>query len=179
MIYVFLAAGFEEIEALTPVDLLRRAGVDVSTVGVGQKTVVGAHGISITADVEESQVSFEQMDAVILPGGMPGTLNLERSKTVQDAISYAVEKRLPVAAICAAPSVLGHGRYLEGVKATCYPGFEKDLIGADVTDEAVVADGIFTTARGAGVAIDFALELIRQLRGAETADEIRSSIQCR
>ena len=179
MIYVFLANGFEELEALTPVDLLRRAGTDVATVGIGSKTVTGAHGIPVIADMQEADVALDLMDAVVLPGGIPGTLNLEASDTVQRTVAYAVEKNLPGAAICAAPSILGNAHYLNGIKATCYPGFEEALIGADVVDDAVVTDGIFTTAKGAGVAVEFALELVKRFKGAEISEEIRSSIQCR
>ena len=179
MISVFLANGFEEIEALAVVDVLRRAGVEVVTVGVGGKTPVGAHGIAVCADVAEQALDIHQMRGVILPGGMPGTLNLEASAVVQEALRYATEHNLPVGAICAAPSILGHTGYLQGRKATCYPGFEFELTGATLVDYGVVTDGNITTACGPGVAIDFALELVRVLVSSEKADEIRSAMQCR
>ena len=178
MIAVFLANGFEEIEALATVDILRRAHLDVKTIGVGASVVVGAHDIAVTADLAEQDLSLENIEAVILPGGMPGTLNLEKSDVVQAAVPYAMEHNLPVAAICAAPSILGHGGYLQGKKATCYPGFESELCGATLCD-GVVTDGNIITACGAGVAVDFALELVRLLVSSEEADSIRRGIQCR
>lgn len=178
MIPVFLANGFEEIEALATVDILRRAGVEVVTVGVGSEMPVGAHGIAVCADIAENELCFDRMDGVVLPGGMPGTINLEASAIVQDAVTYAADHDLLLAAICAAPSVLGHGGYLRGKRATCYPGFEKDLVDAVVCNGGVVTDSNIITASGAGVAVDFALELVRYLVSAETADAIRGGIQC-
>ena len=179
MIPVFLANGFEEIEALATVDILRRAGVEVATVGVGGKTPVGAHGIPVCADIEEDALNIHTIDGVVLPGGMPGTTNLEASAVVQKAVAFAVENNLLVAAICAAPSILGHGGYLHGKETTCYPGFEQELTGAVVVDGGVVLDGNIITASGAGVAVDFALELVRYLVSTEAADTIRGGIQCR
>lgn len=179
MIYVFLADGFEEIEALATVDVLRRADLQVQTVGVGDTAIRGAHGMIVNADVSECDVRFDDMTAMVLPGGMPGTLNLEASQTVQTAIKIAVDNRLPIGAICAAPSILGHLDLLRGVKATCYPGFEEDLHGAVMAQESVVTDGLFTTAAGAGVAIDFALELVSRLSSQEAAQTIREAMQCR
>lgn len=179
MVAVFLANGFEEIEALAVVDLLRRAELKVVTVGVGSAEPTGSHGITVKADIAEEAVNLQEVSAVVLPGGMPGTLNLEASKTVQAAIRFAFDNRLPVAAICAAPSILGHGGYLNGLHATCYPGFETELSGAVYEDTGVVTDGIVTTASGAGVAVDFALELVRRLVSVAVAEEIRRGIQCR
>ncbi len=178
MVYVFLAPGFEEIEALATVDILRRAGLPVITVGVGASLVTGAHQITVSADITEAQVNLSDVQAVILPGGMPGTTTLEASACVQDAIAYAVQRQLPVGAICAAPSILGHGGYLKDKRVTCYPGFESALDGAVVTDADVVTDGLYTTARGAGVAVDFALELVRRLVDDRTANNLREAIQC-
>lgn len=178
MIAVFLADGFEEIEALATVDILRRAGLNVSTVGVATQNPTGAHNMQILADMSESELNLSQLEAVILPGGMPGTLNLEKSDQVQAAVAYAVEHSLPIGAICAAPSILGHAGYLQGKKATCYPGFEQELTGATLCD-GVVTDGNITTASGAGVAVDFALELVSILVSANEADTIRRGIQCR
>lgn len=178
MIPVFLANGFEEIEALATVDILRRAGVKVVTVGVGDKTPVGAHGMAVCADLAENELELADIDGVVLPGGMPGTSNLEASAMVQEAVSYAAEHGLLLAAICAAPSILGHGGYLRGKKATCYPGFEQELADAIVLNGGVVTDGNIITASGAGVAVDFALELVRYLVSADKADEIRRGIQC-
>ena len=178
MIPVFLANGFEEIEALATVDLLRRAGVEVVTVGVGSKTPVGAHNIAVSADIGEDELTFDSIDGVVLPGGMPGTTNLEVSAVVQSAVAYAAERGMLVAAICAAPSILGHGGYLRGKKATCYPGFEDALLEAIVCRGGVVVDGNFITASGAGVAVDFALELVRYLVSDEVSKAIRGGIQC-
>ena len=179
MIAVFLADGFEEIEALAVVDILRRADLEVRTIGVGTPTPTGAHGIQVQADMADTALDITALCCLVLPGGMPGTLNLEASHVVRDALAYAVGKGLPVAAICAAPSILGHGGYLRGVQATCYPGFEKELTDAVLSDKAVVTDGLFTTAAGAGVAVDFALELVSRLVSPATAKSIREAIQCR
>ena len=122
MVLVFLANGFEEIEALTPVDILRRGGVEVTTAGVGGKTVVSSHRITVEADAAASELhDFSEVEAVILPGGMPGTLNLEKDPTVIQAVTYCAEKGLLLGAICAAPSILGHLGLLQGKKAVCYP----------------------------------------------------------
>ena len=179
MVYLFLADGFEEVEALTPLDILRRAQIPVKTVGVGTNRPCGAHQIIVEADISTADLDFYNMTAVILPGGMPGTLNLEKSDVVQDALSRAMENNLTVAAICAAPSILGHKGYLEGKIATCFPGFEKDLFGTEVIDQAIVWDGNILTARGAGVALDFALALVSRLASEEKSKEIRGVIQCR
>lgn len=179
MVYLFLADGFEEVEALTPLDMLRRAEIPVCTVGIGKKDICGAHDIVIKADCAPSDMVFHDMTAVILPGGMPGTRNLEGSDDVQRAIAYAMENELTVAAICAAPSILGHAGYLNGRKAVCYPGFEKDLLGTVVGDESFVWDGNILTAKGAGVALDFGLELVSRLASKEKSAEIRGAIQCR
>ena len=180
MIYVFLAEGFEEMEAIAPIDLLRRAGCDVHVVAVGESLVVkGAHGIAVTADLSERDVTTDTLQAVVLPGGMPGTLNLEASQTVQTMIGYAYDNDLVLGAICAAPSVFGHRGFLNGKRAVCYPGFEKDLHGAVVEHESVVTDGNIITAKGAGVAHDFGLALVAALVSKEKADELREVIQCK
>lgn len=179
MVYMFLADGFEEIEALTPLDILRRAQIPVITVGVSGEYIHGAHDIVVKADIMPSEVDLNDMSAVILPGGMPGTKNLEESIDVQRAISYAMQNGLTVAAICAAPSILGHAGYLNGRKAVCYPGFESDLLGACVCDEPFMWDGNILTAKGAGVALDFAFELVKRLTSDSKSAEIRGAIQCR
>lgn len=180
MIYCFLADGFEEVEALSPVDLLRRAGADVKTVGVTGEEVTGAHGITVKADIRTGEVVLDaSVEAVILPGGMPGTRNLEKSETVQSAIDFAVQHNKLVCAICAAPSILGHKNLLAGREAIAYPGFEEELYGAKLSESFVVRDGNFITAKGAGVAVDFGLAVVAALFGQEKADSIRNSIQCR
>ena len=179
MIYCFLADGFEEVEAITPIDMLRRAGAEVRTVGVTGKNVTGSHGITVEADIAENEIQLDScVEAVILPGGMPGTLNLEKSEKVKEAVRFAAGNGKLVCAICAAPSVLGHMGLLDGKEAIAYPGFEKDLYGASVSDKYVVRDGSFITAKGAGVAIDFGLAIVGALYGKEVSDKIRASIQC-
>ena len=175
MVYMFLAKGFEEVEALAPLDLLRRAGIEIKTVGVGSKTVVGSHSIPISADMEDSEFSDEAPDMVILPGGMPGTLNLDASETVHRAIQSAVKNDAYVCAICAAPMIIGKLGLLDGKKAVCYPGFEEHLKGALISDQKAVADGKFITAKGMGAAIEFGLLLVEKLCGKETAESLRSS----
>ncbi len=178
MIYLFLANGFEEIEALTTVDILRRAELEVRTVGVGSKTVTGAHGISVTADIEEKEVTTDDMTAVVLPGGMPGTLNLKKSPIVEASVNYCYENGLMIAAICAAPSILGQLGLLKGKRAVCFPGFEEQLFGAVVLGTPVCLEGHILTARGAGVAVDFALKLVEALADERLANKIRMSMQC-
>lgn len=178
MVAVFLAEGFEEIEAISVVDLLRRAEIDVKTVGIGSKTIVGTHNIPITCDILDSELEFNDIDMVVLPGGMPGTTNLEKNATVQKVIDYCKDNDKFITAICAAPSVLGHKGILKGKKATCYPGFEDDLNGALVNEDSVIRDGKVITAKGPGVAIDFALELVLALTSEKTAKMVRSSLQC-
>ena len=176
MIYVFLAEGFEENEALVTVDLIRRAGFEIRMVSVGDDMkVTGAHGIPVFADFKESEFCDIMPAVVILPGGMPGTENLEKSATVDFAIYNAMERGNLVCAICAAPSILGKRGYLQGKKATCYPGFENELIGATIVDERVVRDGNIITAKGMGCATEFALAIIEAIAGKEKADEVAKS----
>ncbi len=178
MVYCFLADGFEELEAIAPIDMLRRAGVKVMTVGVTEKNVTGSHGITFVADITADEVAFsDEIEAVILPGGMPGTLNLEKSDVVQRAIDFAVNNDKYVCAICAAPSILSHKGLLKGKKATAFPGFEKDLEGAIPGDECVCTDGKFITARGAGVAVMFGLEIVSRLVSFEKSKELEKTIQ--
>lgn len=177
MIYVFLADGFEETEALAPVDLLKRAGKEVITVGVTGNVVTGSHGIQVIADTNEISLD-DSLEMIVLPGGMPGTLNLEKSQCVQNAIDYCVLNNKFIGAICAAPSILGHKGLLKGKKAICYPGFESHLEGAVISDNSVEEDGIFITARGAGVAIDFGLKLIEKTVSLEESQKQHNNICC-
>ena len=179
MVYVFLADGFEIIEALAPVDMLTRAKIDVKTVGVTGDIVTSSCGVSVKTDMSINDFDFYDVQAIVLPGGMPGTLNLESNNVVQQAIDNAVNTNTPVCAICAAPSILGHKGILSGKQATCFPGFEQELDGAVLSNEYVVTDGNIITARGAGVSVDFGLEIVKLLKGAELADEIRKTIQSR
>lgn len=177
MIYVFLADGFEEIEALTPVDVLRRAQAEVTTVGVTGTLVRGAHGICVQSDIAMADFTPRDAEMLILPGGMPGTTNLEQCDALKQAVTQAALDGKYVAAICAAPSILGHLGILKGKRATCYPSFEEHLIGAEITSSAVEVDGNIITSKGAGTAADFAFELARLARGEACAREVRSSMQ--
>ena len=173
MIYVFLAEGFEEVEALTPVDCLRRAGKTVQTVGIGGTVVSGSHGIPVKADVTEADIQLnDDLELIVLPGGMPGTLNLGKSQAVQDAITFCAEKNRLIAAICAAPSVLGARGLLNGKTATCYPGFEPQLTGCNAVAKPVCEDGNIITGRGPGAAMDFALKLVAVLCGEKQAEQL-------
>lgn len=176
MVYIFLADGFEEIEAITPLDLLRRAGTKVSTVGINGKTVEGSHHLKIEADLLPEEVSLESAEMLILPGGVGHTL-LGESSFVKDAIFYAAEHDIPITAICASPSLLGKWGLLQGKKATCFPGYEEMLKGATFLNVPVVTDGITTTSRGAGCSLLFGLELVRILHGEDVSREIGESIQ--
>ena len=175
--YLFLAYGFEEVEALTAVDLLRRAGIEVSTVSVtGSNTVTGAHSIPVVADIKLDESYFDDADAVIVPGGQPGVDNLTACQTVVNIIRKNYDNGKVIGAICAAPMLLGKMGLLEGRKATSYPGCEGALAGADISEDKVCVDGNIVTSRGVGTAIEFALELIKLLEGSKKADQIRASI---
>ena len=178
MIYMFLADGFEEVEALCPLDILRRAGLEVTTVGVGGKDlIVGSHGIAVQADIPDVMYRDSAPDMIILPGGMPGSTNLDESKTVDAALRVAAKRGAYLSAICAAPMVLGKRGYLEGKKAVCYPGFEEYLAGTTVSEtDTVVKDGNVITAKGMGAAFEFGLELVRALKDNETAEKIKNSV---
>lgn len=179
MVYVFLAEGFELVEAMAPVDVLRRAKVEVKTVGVTGKTVAASNGVTVTADLELSQVETAGLDCVVLPGGLPGTLELEKSPEVQAMIDFCAKEGKLLAAICAAPSILAHKGLLNGREATAFPSFQKDVAegGGELSESYVCQDGPFITARGMGVSIQFGLKLAEVLASPETAQEIRSGIQ--
>ena len=179
MVYVFLADGFEIIEALAPVDVMKRAGIEVKTVGVSTKAITASCGVQVVCDMEIGDFDFYNVEAIVLPGGMPGTLNLENCEIVQRAIDNAMNINVPVCAICAAPSILGHKGLLNGKNAICFPGFEEALEGANISSDFVVSDSNIVTAKGAGVCIDFGLEIIKKLRGEEAAAAVKAQIQCR
>lgn len=177
MILICLADGFEEIEALATVDILRRASLEAVTLSVsGKDQVTGAHGISVSADLTQEPKS-QEIEAVILPGGMPGTKNLLSSSMVERMVRQAAEDGKLCAAICAAPSVLGAWGLLKGKKATCFPGFEQALEGAQVLQDPVVRCGNIVTSRGAGTAHLFAFELVAMLRDEKTAKQLRQEMQ--
>ena len=176
-VYIFLADGFEEVEGLTVVDLLRRAGAETVTVSISStREVAGAHGISVMADRVFSEVDFSGADMLVLPGGMPGTLNLKAYEPLVELLKDFYGKDGKVAAICAAPSIFSELGFLKGRKATAYPSFLEKLDCAQATEDCVVVDGNVTTSRGVGTAIDFALCLISQLAGEVKAAEIAESI---
>ncbi len=175
--YIFLADGFEEIEAITPIDILRRAGIETVTVSISENLrVVGAHHIAVEADCLFSQCDFANADALILPGGLPGTTNLGAHQPLLDLLKrHHVAEKL-TAAICAAPSILGKLNLLDGKEAICYPSFEKALHGATISGSKVVRSGNIITAKAAGVATEFALELVATLKGTEEAQKIAQAI---
>lgn len=179
-VYVFLADGTEEVEALTVVDLLRRAGVNVVTVSVmDKKQIISSHNIGIEADELYGQSDYADGDMIVLPGGMPGTTHLKEQEALRSVLFAYRDAGKYLAAICAAPSIFGENGMLEGKCAVCYPGFEEKLKGATITDRAVVTDGTFITSKGLGTAIDFSLELITLLTSKETAEQIADAVQYR
>lgn len=176
-IAIFFAEGFEEIEALTVVDLCRRAGIDTTMVSVTEKDMVtGSHQITVKMDAMFEKVEFADLDMLVLPGGMPGTKNLEAHAALMGQVDAFYEAGKLVAAICAAPSIFGHRGYLKGKKACCYPGFEVALEGAEVTLDSVAASNNVITSRGMGCAIDFSLKIIEVLCGEEKAEELAKAI---
>jgi len=179
MIYCFLATGFEETEAVATLDILRRAGVEVTVTGLGGKLITGAHGVTLLSDVEAEKADFSNMTGIFLPGGMPGALNLEKSDIVQKALQQCIQNDLYILAICAAPSILGKQGILNKRKATCYMGYERYLLNADFTGDPVTVDGKIITGRSAGVTIDFALTAVSEISGRETADLLRSALDGR
>lgn len=174
---IFMADGCEEIEGLTVVDIVRRAKLEIETISITEKAeVTSSHQVTFKTDTTKAQAEFDSYDAIVLPGGMPGTLNLGADETVVKTIKrFAAEGKL-VAAICAAPSVLGENHILEGKKATCHPGFEEKLLGAQWLEQPVVVDGNVITSRGMGTAIAFALELVRYFTDDATVEHIRQGL---
>ncbi len=178
MIYVFIADGFEETEAVSTIDILRRAGAKTVTVGIGGNVIRGSHGILLGCDIADGEfLADERLEAVVLPGGMPGTVNLEKSETVRSAVRYAYDNGKYICAICAAPSILGHLGLLKGRNAVCFPGMESELTGASVSDKFVCTDGKIITAKGPGASIAFGLEIARNVTKADT-DALKGSLQC-
>ncbi len=177
MVYVFLADGFEEIEAIAPIDIMRRAGICVKTVGVTGKTVTGAHEIEISSDISLNEVSLDKASLLFLPGGMPGTTNLLENEKVKELIISANEKGIYISAICAAPMILGKLGLLKGKNATCFPGFEEYLEGANAKNDKVVFDGNIITSRGAGTAHLLGFKFVEILKEKQMADELSSAMQ--
>jgi len=177
MIYVFLAEGFEEVEALAPCDILHRGKIPYKTVGVGSKTVKSSHNISVTADIELNETSFEDLDGIVLPGGMPGTLNLEKDETVQKFIDYCAKNNKLLCAICAAPSIFAHKGLLKDKEATSFPGFLNEKDCKKISEKGVVRDKNIITAKGAGVSLMFGAVIASEFIGEEKAMAILSAIQ--
>lgn len=172
-IAVHLAEGFEEIEAITIIDVLRRAGLDVVMVSVtGQLAVNGAHNIPVVADLLFEGVDYSEIEMIILPGGMPGSKNLDAHEGLKAQIKMFAEHEKTLGAICAAPLVLGNLGLLNGKKATCYPGFEEYLKGAIMKNQLVVADENIVTGKGVGAALQFALKIVEKLVSKEKADQL-------
>ena len=179
MLYMFFANGFEEVEAIAALDVIRRAGIDIKSVGVGSKTVTGSHGITVVCDVTNDEIkSFDGVDGVILPGGMPGTTNLYADETFNKAVDYCAENNLLLAAICAAPLILGRKNLLNGKEAICFPGFEDELIGAAISDDYVCTCDNIITARGMGSAVNFGVAIVAYFKGQDFAAELKSGLQC-
>lgn len=177
--FIFLATGFEEIEAITPIDILRRAGVEVSTVSItNSKEVVGAHAVPFVADYLFSNLNFDDADLLILPGGLPGTTNLGEHAGLKNLLLAHSSKEKKIGAICAAPTVLAKNGLLKGKQAIAYPGCEEVLVagGASIVDNAVVKSGSIVTAKGPGLSIPFALQLVSELKGEAVAKQIQKDL---
>lgn len=175
MVYIFLADGFEEMEAIAPIDILRRANIEVKTVGVNSKTITSSRNVKVTTDILDSEAVFEGLSMIVLPGG-PGTNNLKESPIVKRFIQYAFDKSLYIGAICAAPTILGEMGLLKGVEAICFPGYEGKLKGAVISSLNVVADKKIITANAAGSSLEFALMLVSVLKGKEIAQNIKKQL---
>lgn len=176
-IFVFLADGFEEIEALAPVDILRRAGLSVKTVSVmDEQVVAGAHGVPVLADVMFDEINAEDAEMILLPGGLPGATNLDAHQGLSQMILDFAKEEKPLAAICAAPLVFGNRGLLEGKKATCYPGFETYLKGAQYTAALVEKDGNFITGKGPGAAMEFAFAIVEKYCGMDKVIELKQGM---
>lgn len=179
MIYVFLADGFEETEAVAPIDILRRCGKELQTVGIEKKNVVSSHGLKVECDITEDEVKLDDsLELIILPGGLKGTHTLEMSETVTKAVDFCVANNRYIAAICAAPTILGKRGLLGGKKAICYRGMEGDLKGTEISSEPVVADGYFITGKGAAVSVEFSLKIAEVLISPKKSAEIADKIMC-
>ncbi len=180
MIYCFLAPGFEETEAIAAIDVIRRGGVAVTTVGLGGKAVTGAHGISVLADVTgEEAGDLSDMTGILLPGGMPGTTHLDESELVDRWLRFAYDNGKLIAAICAAPSLLGKRGMLKGRTAVCYDGYETELIGATLGEGRTAVDGNIITACGAGAALEFGLAVLAAVAGEDKAESVGRKMKCR
>ena len=179
MVYMLLGTGFEETEAIAPLDLLRRAGVEVKTVGLNGKVIIGSHGIPITADLEIGEISLQDLEMVILPGGLGGVASIRSCKAALDLIRYAWNSGAYVAAICAGPTVLADLGIMEGKNATCYPSCTGGMGSANIYEESAVRDGRVITGASAGCAVPFGLALVAALKGEEIAKTVAEQIVIR
>lgn len=178
MVYILLGRGFEEIEAIAPLDILRRGGVDAVFAGVGGKTVEGAHGISVNCDIAVEEIMPENIDMLVVPGGLGGVESIMACQNAMELIKNAGEKGIALAAICAGPTVLHSLGFLNGVKAVCYPGMEEEMPGGEFGDSPACADGKIITGRGPGAALEFGFELLRYFKGSEVVADLRKSMVC-
>ena len=177
MIYVFLATGFEDIEAIAPVDIMRRAGLEVQTVSItGEEIVTSAHGVGIASDLLLSDVDFSSAEMLVLPGGLPGSTNLDACKPLTEAIKRHFESGGSIAAICAAPLVYGHLGLLKGRRATCYPGVERELTGATYTAAIVERDGNIITGKGPAAAFEFGYTIVDFFLGEGASQPLRQGM---
>ena len=179
MVYMLLGTGFEETEAIAPLDLLRRAGVEVQTVGLNGKVIYGSHGIGVEADIEIGEMDLSKLEMIILPGGLGGVTSIRACQAAMDAVRFAYEHDKYTAAICAGPTVLADLHIVDGRKATCYPGCEDGMGSAIMVESAAVTDGKLITGTSAGCAVPFGLALIAALKGQEEADRIARQIVIR
>lgn len=179
MVYVLLGTGFEEMEAITPIDLLRRAGIGVITVGINGQTVFGGHNIGIQADITVDQMDLNRMEMIVLPGGLGGVASIKSCPQAMAALDYAHKNNKWIAAICAAPTILAQEHITDSIPAVCYPGCEEQMGSAQITEEACVRHGKVITGTSAGCAIAFALELISALKGEKAAQQVKEQIVIR
>ena len=179
MVYMLLGTGFEETEAIAPLDLLRRAGVEIATVGINGKIIKGSHGIGIEADIQLHEMDLTNLEGIILPGGLGGVASIKASQPALDAVRFAWENDKIVAAICAGPTILSQLGITDGRNATCYPGCETEMGSANMVEVAAVTDGKAITGTSAGCAIPFGLALIAALKGQEAADTVEKQIVIR
>lgn len=178
MVYILLGKGFEEIEAVAPMDILRRGGVDAAFAGIGGLCVEGAHGIAVNCDVNAEDIELENTDMLVVPGGLGGVESICASESAMGKIKQAGERGIALAAICAGPTVLYKLGILNGVKAVCYPGMEEEMPGVDFGDAPASVDGKIITGRGPGAALDFGFELLRYFKGGEAVEKLRKDMVC-
>ncbi len=179
MLYMFFADGFEEVEAIATLDVIRRAQIEIQSVGIGNNKIIGAHGIPVICDKTDADVDIsDNVCGIILPGGMPGTTNLLNSNKVSAFIDFCSSNNRYLCAICAAPMILGRKGLLDRKKAVCFPGFENELIGAEISKEYVCVDDKIITAKGMGSAIKFGLAIVEAFTDKSTADKLEATLQC-